>query len=255
MTRCSPYLEQASRRAEARFFHLSALRALGEAEQAVALTRSLVADFPDSSWSEEALNNLGTHYILTNQDDLAAGAFKELFERFPSGAHAERAAWKYGWWAYTTGNHAETARVFESAAAAFPRSDYRPPWLYWSARAREKLGQRDLADSRMRLIHADYLNSYYGRLAAKRLPAARAVNETSTARLAPVTATDHVDAPPAGDPPPTAALIRQLLAAGMYDDGLSELRYAQKAWGTSPAIEATMAWIYHERGDLGARSR
>jgi soluble lytic murein transglycosylase len=52
------------------------------------------------------------------------------------------------------------------------------------------------------------------------------------------------------DPPPTATLIRQLLAAGLYDDGLNELRYAQKAWGTTPAIEGTIAWVYHEKGDL-----
>jgi soluble lytic murein transglycosylase len=245
-----PYLEQASRKAEARFFHLSALRGLGDAEQAVTLTRALVADFPDSSWADEALNNLGTHYILTNQDDLAAQTFKELYEKFPAGPHGERAGWKYGWWAYTTGNYAETARVFETAAGAFPRSDYRPPWLYWSARAREKLGQRDLADARMRLIHTDYLNSYYGRLAARRLPAATAVNETASARLAPPPPPEPVDGPPAADAPPTAALIRRLLAAGLYDDGLSELRYAQKAWGTSPAIEATIAWIHHEKGDL-----
>ena len=71
-----PYLEQASRRAEARFFYLSALHALGDHDQAVSLTRALVADFPDSSWSSEALNNLGTHYIVTNQDDLAAQTFR-----------------------------------------------------------------------------------------------------------------------------------------------------------------------------------
>jgi soluble lytic murein transglycosylase len=59
-------------------------------------------------------------------------------------------------------------------------------------------------------------------------------------------------APPApvSDPLPTGTLIRQLLAAGLYDDGLDELRYAQKAWGTSPAIEATIAWVYHQKGDL-----
>ena len=101
---------------------------------------ALVDEFPDSSWSGEALNNLGTHYIVTNEDDLAAQTFKELFEKFPTGPHAERSAWKYGWWAYTTGNYAETVRVFESAAADFPRSDYRPPFLYWAGRAREKLG-------------------------------------------------------------------------------------------------------------------
>ena len=38
------------------------------------LTNSLVAEFPDSSWSEEALNNLGTYYIVQDEDDLAAKA-------------------------------------------------------------------------------------------------------------------------------------------------------------------------------------
>lgn len=247
-----PYLEQASRRAEARFFYLSAIRVLGDVDQAAELTRALVAEFPDSSWSSEALNSLGTHYIVTSQDDLAAQTFRELFEKLPAGPHSERAAWKYGWWAYTTGNYAETARVFEAAAAAFPRSDYRPPWLYWSARAREKLGQREAANARMRLIHTDYLNSYYGRLAARRLPVEQPVNGVATARAAvvPTSAQETPERPAIAAPPPTASLIRQLLAAGLHEEALDELRYAQKMWGSSPAIEATQAWTYHQRGDL-----
>jgi soluble lytic murein transglycosylase len=242
-----PYIEQASRKAEAKFFYLTALRGLGDHDEATRLTQELVAAFPDSSWSSEALNNLGTHYIVTNQDDLAAQTFRELFAKFPAGPHAERAAWKYGWWAYTTGNFAETARVFETAAAAFPRSDYRPPWLYWSARAREKLGQRQIADARMRLIHADYLNSYYGRLAAARLPPAKSAADQGS--IVPASFTQSQAAPVVAVPP-TAGLIRHLLAAGLHDDALNELRYAQKAWGTSPAVEATIAWIHHQKGDL-----
>src|SRR4051812_27674960 len=80
-----PYLEQASRRAEARFFYLSALRGLGDPEQAATLTRALVDEFPESTWSGDALNDLGTSYIVTNQDELAAQTFRELFERFPGG--------------------------------------------------------------------------------------------------------------------------------------------------------------------------
>jgi len=66
-----PYLDKASRRAEARFFYLSALRELGAYDEYVSLTRQLVTDFPDSSWSEEALNNLGTYYIKTDDDERA----------------------------------------------------------------------------------------------------------------------------------------------------------------------------------------
>jgi soluble lytic murein transglycosylase len=243
-----PYLEQASRKAEAKFFYLSALRGLGRSDEAVALTRALVAEFPGSSWAGEALNNLGTHYIVTNQDDLAAQTFKELFDTFPDGPHGERSAWKYGWWAYTTGQYAETARVFEKAAAAFPRSDYRPPYLYWAARAREKMGDRETAQSRMRLVYADYMNSYYGRLASRRLPLSRA--EAAAPAIAQPVALRAAPPAPVPDGLPTASLIRQLLAAGLYDDGLGELRYAQKAWGTSPAIEATIAWVYYQKGDL-----
>ncbi len=247
-----PFLDQASRKAEARFFYLSALRGLGLEDQAVTLTRAILTDFPGSSWAGEALNNLGTHYIVTNQDDLAAQAFKELFEQFPDGPHAERSAWKYGWWAYTTGKYAETARVFEQAAATFPRSDFRPPYLYWAARAREKMGERETAQARMRLVYTDYMNSYYGRLASRRLPAPKGETLAAPGTAALAQPVSLRAAPPAHvpDPPPTAALIRQLLAAGLYDDGLSELRYAQKAWGATPAIDATTAWVYHKQGDL-----
>ena len=164
-----PYLERASRKAEARFFHLSSLRELGDHAEFIAQTAALVADFPDSSWAEEALNNLGTHYIVTDDDALAARTFKELYDKFPTGTRSERAAWKYGWWSYTNGDYPETVRVFESAALAFPRSDYRPSFLYWAARSHARLGAATQAEARLRLVHADYANSYYGRLADRQL--------------------------------------------------------------------------------------
>lgn len=244
-----PYLERASRRAEARFFYSSAIRELGDEEQYVSLVRALVNDFPDSSWAEEALNNLGTYLILSNEDERAVETFKEAYEKFPRGLHAERSAWKYGWACYRTSAYAETVRVFENAAAAFPRSDYRPSFLYWAARAHARLGDRATADSRMRLVYADYMNSYYGRLAGKQLQHA-AVRDAAIEDVDVVPAAVHVQDPAPVDLPPTAPLIRKLLAAGLHDDALNELRYAQRAWGTSPVIEATIAWVYHEKGDL-----
>jgi soluble lytic murein transglycosylase len=241
-----PYLLDASRKAEARFFHLSALRELGQHDQYVADTAALVKEFPESSWSEEALNNLGTHYILTNEDELAAQTFRDLYARFPSGQRAERAAWKYGWASYKNGEYAETIRVFESAAAAFPRSDYRPSFLYWASRAHRQAGAGAQADARLRLVYADYGNSYYGRLAHKALED----------RAGALTAADHVV--PARQQSlssdraalPTESTIRLLLATGLYDDALGELRYAQRAFGNSTAIDATIAWAYHRKGEL-----
>ena len=242
-----PYLERASRKGEAQFFYLSALRELGQHDEYVTRTRALVDAFPGDSWSEEALNNLGTHYILTNDDPAAARVFAELYEKFPAGARAERAAWKAGWWSYKNGDFAETVRIFESAAAAFPRSDYRPSFLYWAARAHGKLGAGSQADARFRLVYQDYGNSYYGRLADRRV--SRRAGAAGMTDDRPLTASLQTVAT-AEARVPTEDRIRQLLGAGMYDDALAELRYAQRQWGTSPAIDATIAWVYHRQGEL-----
>jgi len=240
----APYQDKASRKAEARFFMLSALRELGKDDEYVARTRTLVAEFPDSTWSEEALNNLGTYYILDNEDELAAKAFQELYEKFPSSSRAERAAWKYGWYRYKTGDYPEAVRVFESAATTFNRSDYRPSYLYWAARARGKMGNGPEADERLRIVRSDYGNSYYGRLASVLLRPSDGANQAAAVPV--TTQSPAISAPPI----PSEPLIRLLLAAGLYDDGLNELRYAQRAWGPSTPVDATIAWVYNQKGEL-----
>ena len=239
-----PYTERASRLAEARFFFLGAVRALGDHEQYVTLANALVVDFPDSSWAEEALNNLGTHYILVDEDARAAETFRELYAKFPNGRRAERAAWKYGWWSYRARDYAEAIRVFESAAVAFPRSDYRPSWLYWTARSHARKGSAAESSARMRLVYTDYGNSYYGRLAGTYLRRAGAIPNGIRAEHAAQAAV------PARPALANESTIRLLLSIGLYDDAIAELRYAQRASGTSPAVEATIAWAYHRKGEL-----
>jgi soluble lytic murein transglycosylase len=239
-----PYLDAGSRRAEARFFHLAALRELGQHDEYLSRVRALVDEFPGSSWAEEALNNLGTHYILLNEDANAAEAFRELYRRFPKGPRAERAAWKLGWWGYKTGNYAETIRVFESAAQTFPRSDYRPSYLYWAGRAHEQLEATAPAIARYHVILVDYQNTYYGRLADRRLQLLEKTARASRSIASP----PDVGSIPA--PPPTAERIRLLLSLDLLDAAENELRYAERVWGTSPMIQATLAWVYSREGDL-----
>jgi len=47
-------------------------------------------------------------------------------------------------------------------------------------------------------------------------------------------------------------VVRTLLSLDLYDQALDELHYAQKQWGDSPAIQATVGWIYYRRGELRA---
>ncbi|HEX7140627.1 MAG TPA: transglycosylase SLT domain-containing protein [Vicinamibacterales bacterium] len=246
-----PYTEKASRKGEALYFYAIATRDLGDREEYLRIVRRIVSEFPDQSWAEESLNNLATYYILQNEDEQADATFREMYQKYPTGHYGERAAWKVGWWAYRSEKYADTVAAFESAAANFPRSDYRPAWLYWSGRAHEGLKDAAAADARYSLVATDYLNSYYGRLAVNRL--------TERGSRAPQRQLGaDVQSPPDEDvvlptaAPENEAIIRALLALNLYDQAIDELRFAQKAWGDSAIIQATLGWIYNQRGDLRA---
>lgn len=233
---------------EAEYLLEGGLRETGHDADYLERVRAFVDRTPGDPFAEQALSDLGSYFTLKDDDARAAAIFAELYERFPSGPHADRAAWKAGWWAYKNGNYAEAARTFESAAVTLRSSDFRPPWLYWAARSHERLGAADEARRAFRRVVTDYRNSYYGRLAARALPA---VSPAASIQLASASSTP--DAPPAfaaGEPPPAAPLIRALLAAGLYDDAVAELRHTQRTAGTSPLIEATIAYALNRRGEL-----
>lgn len=245
-----PLAETASRRGEALFFYALASRDLGDTQTFVQVLHRIASDFPDQTWAEDALDNLGTHYIKTNEDDRAEAIFRELYDRYPRGTYAQRAAWKSGWAAYRKNQYADTVRIFERAASDFPRADYRPAWLYWAGRAHEALGEPELAAERFTLTAADYANSYYGRLATARLDET-VVARVTAARIAVDASTAAVDQ----QLPANGVVVRALLGAEMYDDALNELRFAQRVWGDSPAIEATVAWARQQqaRTETGMR--
>ncbi len=245
------YLDRDPQRpAEAEFYYLSTLREMGRHEEYVGLVRTFVDRYRDLSWAESALNDLGTHYILTNDDGRAAEVFADVYRRYPTGAFADRAAWKAGWWAYKSGDWSETIRLFESAAVALRRADYRPAWLYWAARAHLKAGNAEAALAGYRRVITDYRNSYYGREAtAETEHLLAAVSPDLRGPVSPASR----DLPPTivpDAPPPNAVLVRNLLAAGLYDDAIAELRAIARDTGSTPLIEATIALALSKKGEL-----
>jgi soluble lytic murein transglycosylase len=227
--------------AEAQFGLLSERRATGHHDEANDLTEDFVARHPNHPLAEEALHEMARRYVLDDDDETAAKVYTRMIDRFPAGPFAERGAWKAGWWAYREKNFAETIRVFERGAATFPRSDYRPSWLYWTARAYDQMGERLKAVERYRLTATDYLNTYYGRLAWKRLEEHNEATVTPGIRRAVAAPTP---------PPPNAEIVKTLITAGLYRPALNELQYAQKVWGDSPQVQATIALVHNKMGNL-----
>jgi soluble lytic murein transglycosylase len=244
-----PYLRDGSKQVEARYFYLMATRGLGERVTYLSLARELVTEHPESNWAEETLNGLATSYITDDDEARADEVFRELLRRFPRGRYSERAGWKAGWWAYKQDRFSDAAAIFEAAAAAFPRSDYRPSWIYWAARSRDQRSERAAANALYRVVVADYQHSYYGRLASTLLV------ERREPPVGPIVGSESPTSP-AGSPVPNDALIRALVSAEMYDAAVSEVEYARRAWGDSVPLQATLAFVRHRRGlEPGATER
>ncbi len=240
----------AARRDEAEYFALGVIREQGRHAEYVAAVRGFVDREPTAAWAEAALNDLGTHYILTDADDKAATVFTEQYDRFPTGAFAGRAAWKAGWWAFSTGNYDLTIRLFESAAVGLRRADYRSGWVYWAARAHERLGRVDQAIAGYDQTIADYGNSYYGREAAHARETLLAA--TRPAGAGPIERARR-EAPLVFEPgpaPTTAPVIQSLLSAQLWDDAIGEIRRAQRDEGTTPLLEATLGFALYRKGEF-----
>ena len=246
-----PFLDRGTHQAEARFVFLMTTLRLGNRATFVQLVRQLVNDYPASAWAEDALNSLATFYIQQDQDDNADVALRELYEKFPNGRYAERAAWKIGWRAYRGASFVDAAGIFEKTTAAFPRSDYRPAYLYWAARARDAAGDHAVAGAHYTLVTADYLNSYYGRLAARALEA-RGERPAPGAPLfaQPAAPDDRARSQGPTELPLERETIRLLLALELYDDAMHELQFAQRTWGESPAVQATIGWVWFQQGEF-----
>lgn len=227
---------------EANFHFVTATRGLKLTDEHIALSHAFVEKYPNSPFADEVLNNLASAYIIDDRDDEADQVFREVLARYPAGRFAERAAWKAGWWAYRQGQFLDALQYFDRGAAQFPRSDYRPSWLYWSGRAAQQAGDVETGVARLKLTATDYHNSYYGRLAIRRLEGARG------GAVAPT-----VQRQPAASPAiPTAGRIASLLSVGLNREAMNELQYAQRVWGDSPQLQATIAVTHRRLGNVRA---
>jgi soluble lytic murein transglycosylase len=212
-------------------------------DEHIELSHAFVEKYPNSVFADEVLNNLASAYIIDDQDDEADKVFREILNRYPAGRFTERAAWKAGWWAYRQGQFTDALQYFDRGAAQFPRSDYRPSWLYWSARAAQQAGDIETGVTRLRLTATDYHNSYYGRLAVKRLE-----GERGGAVIAPTLQRQPLPSTAI----PTAGRIAALLSVGLNREAMSELHYAQRVWGDSAQLQATIALTHTRLGNVRA---
>ena len=246
-----PYIDKAARQGEALFFYAVATRDLGDHDGVPPHRSPHRRRVPDAELGGRSAEQPRDPLHPADDDEKADETFRELYEKFPTGHYAERAAWKIGWWAYRNGRYADTVRVFESAAAQFPALRLSAAVAVLVGRGARSAAGPALAEARFTLVATDYLNSYYGRLAVARLERRdrRRGSRSTGQRIRHLRTTPGRRVRRCRR---TKRVVRALLALDLYDQALDELHYAQKVWGDSSAIQATIGWIFNQRGDLRA---
>ena len=151
-------------------------------------------------------------------------------------------------------------RACSSRRRRLPRSDYRPMW--YAGRAARRAQRKTIAER----VYSG------GHRLSQQLLRPLAVSTSRPPERAPISTAlsgrpwswprrarrrGHADAPAADADESDCALRRtnadpRLLGLELFDQAVDVLHYAQKNWGDSSAIQATLGWIAHERGDLRA---
>ncbi len=184
---------------------------------------------PTSPWLEQALLYVGNIYLLRHDYDKAIDAYREIVQRFPTGARAPYAHWKAAWLSLREGRTNDAKAEFEKQVELYPDSSEVPAALYWRGRLAEEDGDAVMAYAYYQKISDRFRNFYYGPLARERQSKLKVDDPPHYAildRIPPISGIEKI----ADDAPPEDNLrlekARLLENGGLLDFAIRELKAA-----------------------------
>ena len=188
------------------------------------------------AWTEETLNNLATHYIVTDDDATAGTVFADYLERFPQGKYGARAAWRLGWWKYRAGGLRGRRRDLRSGRGQLSALRL-PSELAVLGRPRLREGQPDAARP---TPASSWCAPTISTPTTDASPACTSAPRTRRARRSARSAAGGRRAPPAG---PAAERGR--------DPAADPVRRVPARRGRDPLRAAALRAVAGARGDAG----
>lgn len=124
---------------------------------------------PTSQWLEAALLSCANLHLVHHEYDQALDSFREMQQRFPTGARASYAHWKAAWLTLRQGRNEEAKKLFEEQIALYPAGNETSAALYWRARLAEEDNDPAMARAFYKELTERYRNYYYAELARERV--------------------------------------------------------------------------------------
>src|SRR3989442_1198092 len=178
----------------------------------------------------------------------AATAYRAVVARYPSREVGAKARWRLGWLAWLAGDARGAAEEWTRLTGRGVDSAYRIVALYWAGRARAAQGDGEVAERLLTQVLAEVPRSYYGVLAATRLPG-RPVPGVK----ARVTLPDEPSQAVAADP--GFARVELVRRIGLLEEAIGELEeLAERATGDPVRLYGISgAYVKEERYHLALR--
>src|SRR5262250_830049 len=138
---------------------------------ALAALDRLVADYPKAPEADDALL-LKARIIEAGPDPKAAEAvYLKLAQNYADSEEGIAAQWRLGWLSWLRSDYLEAAERWSHIPSNRAASqNYRDAALYWTARAQAAAGQTESASKHFSMLVSESPRSYYGVLAARRVP-------------------------------------------------------------------------------------
>jgi soluble lytic murein transglycosylase len=154
--------------AERMFAYSQALRSAKKESDMVAASEALIAKYPASKWSEEALMMVGNYYWVELDRHKAIGYYQRVLDNFPSGKYAFYCEWRTAWIAYLDRQPYADDKL-TAFLRKYPVSANASDALYWLGRNAERSGNPGHARGYFRTASDRFPQTYFGRAAAMRL--------------------------------------------------------------------------------------
>ena len=128
---------------------------------AVPSLNAVVDGAPDTVLVNQALELLGILYMDRHRPQEAAAAISRWSAQSQGLASHADALWRLGWALWETEDYRGARQAWTKLSSLNLDSEYAPASLYWSARAAEKIGQREETNRLFRMLDSTYTYSYY----------------------------------------------------------------------------------------------
>jgi soluble lytic murein transglycosylase len=146
------------------------LRQRRDRDAAIATLDRLVRDYPKSQDAPDALRLKAEIFEAAGKPTEAEKAYVKLMTDYPDDDEAAHALWRLGWMSWFRNNDTEATSRWGRLQTAKGGQSMRDATTYWLGRAWERRGDREQANRLFTQLVRDTPRTYYGVLAAKRVP-------------------------------------------------------------------------------------